>query len=201
MTPIDKLTSIFLKFPGIGGRQAKRFVYFLLSRDKVFLNDLAKEILELKSHVKTCPECMRYFNGSGSLCSICASPNRKKESLVVVEKDVDADNIEKGGVFDGLYFILGGSVPILEKEPEKRVKIAMLKTIIQKHAGVLKEVIIATNLTPEGENTADYVKNSLLDLQEQIGFKFSFLGRGLSTGTEIEYSDKDTLKEAFKNRH
>ncbi|MEK7120825.1 MAG: toprim domain-containing protein [Patescibacteria group bacterium] len=201
MTSIDNLASLFSKFPGIGGRQAKRFVYFLLTRDKDFLEDLVKEISELKSHVKTCPECMRYYNGGGALCAICANPNRKKDPLVIVEKDVDADNIEKGGVFDGSYFILGGSVPILEKEPEKKVHIIALSKLIKKLSKDLKEVIIATNLTPEGENTAEYIKNYLEDLQKKIGFKFSFLGRGLSTGTEIEYSDKDTLKEAFKNRH
>lgn len=201
MNAVEKLASLFSKFPGIGPRQAKRFVYFLLSRDRSFLEDLANEIIILKSKVKTCPECMRYFNGGGSLCSICSSPNRRKDSLVVVEKDVDADNIEKGGVFDGSYFILGGSVPILEKEPEKKVRISSLKALIKKHTSEIKEVIIATNLTPEGENTSDFIRDSLQDLQKEIGFKISYLGRGLSTGTEIEYSDKETLKEAFKNRH
>lgn len=201
MNYIDKLASLFNEFPGIGPRQAKRFVYFLLRQSPTFLNEISERISEIKQNIKICSSCYRYYTATGSLCNICSDPSRSDDVLIVVEKDVDADNIEKSGIHEGFYFILGGSVPILDKEPERKVRIFELKEKLKSYGSKIKEVILATSLTPEGENTSEYISSSLQDLQKASGFKISYLGRGLSTGTEIEYSDKDTIKEAFKNRH
>jgi recombination protein RecR len=201
MNAIEKLSSYFNEFPGIGPRQAKRFVYFLLRQSPTFLNELAERISEIKENIKVCSSCFRYYTAQGSLCTICSDPSRSDDVLIVVEKDVDADNIEKSGIHEGFYFILGGSVPILDKEPERKVRIFELKEKLKKYGSKIKELILATSLTPEGENTSEYIVSSILELQKEFDFKISHLGRGLSTGTEIEYSDKDTIKEAFKNRH
>jgi len=201
MNAIEKLASLFNEFPGIGPRQAKRFVYFLLRQSPTFLNDLAEKISEIKQNIKICSSCFRYYTASGSMCNICSDPSRSDNVLIVVEKDVDIDAIEKSGIHEGFYFVLGGSVPILDKEPERKVRIFELKEKIKKYGNKIKEIILATSLTPEGENTSEYIFSSLSDLQKEFSFKISHLGRGLSTGTEIEYSDKDTIKEAFKNRH
>lgn len=201
MNAIEKLASLFNEFPAIGPRQAKRFVYFLLRQSPIFLNDLAEKIAEIKQNIKICPSCFRYYTATGSLCNICSDPSRSDDVLIVVEKDVDIDAIEKSGIHEGFYFVLGGSVPILDKEPERKARIFELKEKLKKYGSKIKEIILATSLTPEGENTSEYIDSSLQDLQKEIGFKISQLGRGLSTGTEIEYSDKDTIKEALKNRH
>lgn len=199
---IDKLTEYFSKFPGIGARQAKRFVYFLLNQNPSYLAELSKEISTIKTKIKMCEKCMRYFNTDITLktCSICSNKNRDEEMLMIVEKDVDLDNMEKSGYYKGFYFVLGGSVPILDKEPQKRVRIKELASRIESEGENIKEIILSMNLTPEGENTIDYLKAELSPLAEKFGFKISTLGRGLSTGTEIEYSDKNTIKEALENR-
>lgn len=121
---------------------------------------------------------------------------------MIVSHDVDFENIEKTGSYNGYYFILGGTVPILEKNPEKRIRQKELfETIENKITRLnLVEIIIALNYNPEGENTLTYISQILRPICEKNGVKISTLGRGLSTGTELEYSDSDTIKNALKNR-
>jgi recombination protein RecR len=120
---------------------------------------------------------------------------------MIVSHDVDFENIERTGSFRGYYFILGGTVPILEKEPTKRIRQKELLEIIDKKINNgLSEIIIALNYNPEGENTLAYLSQILRPFCEKHGVKISTLGRGLSTGTELEYSDTDTIKNALKNR-
>ncbi len=92
---LDKLINYFLKFPGIGPRQAKRFAYFLAEQDEKFIKDLSGEISDIKNKIKQCPECFRFFEGEK--CSVCSGLNRDKNILMIVEKDVDLENIEKAG--------------------------------------------------------------------------------------------------------
>lgn len=119
---------------------------------------------------------------------------------MVVAQDVDLENMEKSHAYEGYYFVLGGTVPILEKEPEKKIRIRELFKKIEQ-SPELKEIILAMNLTADGENTEDYLKSSLSELASKKAIKISILGRGLSTGTELEYSDSETLKNALKNRN
>jgi recombination protein RecR len=201
MNAIEKLALKFSKFPGIGPRQAKRFVYFLLGQSPDLLRELAQDIEEIKNSIRVCTSCFRYHNTAGELCNICRDHTRSDNVLIVVEKDIDIDNIEKSDVHEGYYFVLGGSLPFMEKEPEKVIRIKELIQRISNNKKEIKEVILALSLTPEGENTSEYITLTLADLRKQFDFKISHLGRGLSTGTEIEYSDKETIKEAFKNRN
>lgn len=208
MNPLDKLSELFKEFPGIGPRQARRFAYFLLARNNGFVADLTQAIQKLREDIKICTSCFRYFsleNTSEARCSVCRNPNRDTTSLMIVSRDNDVDHMEKTGLYNGLYFVLGGSLPILEKEPEKRIRLKELLSSIQtKYStpGVehLEEVILALDLNPEGEHTEIFLKKTLAHLSETHKFKISTLGRGLSTGTEIEYSDAETLKNALKNR-
>lgn len=199
MNSIDTLTEIFSHFPGIGPRQAKRFVYHLLSRDKGSLSSLTEAIKKLGEETLQCTECKRYFAKNGSArptCSVCADPQRDSGLLMIVPRDADFEAIEKSGGYKGFYFILGGSLPILEKEPEKRIRINDLEKIIDKKKDGLKEIILAMNANAEGENTAIFIKEKF----KSIGITLSELGRGLSTGAELEYSDPDTLKNALLHR-
>lgn len=202
MDNTQKLIELFKEFPGIGPRQAKRFVYFLLNRNPSYSADLSKLISEVRSTVHSCDTCFRFFpNGNSSTCPICRDTSREKTSLMIVSHDVDFENIEKTKFFNGYYFILGGTVPILEKTPERRIRQADLLKIIEKRKNDgLKEIIIALNYNPEGENTLTYLTEILKTFSEKNNIKISTLGRGLSTGTELEYSDSDTIKNALKNR-
>ena len=114
----------------------------------------------------------------------------------------DLENIRKMGIYNGKYFILGGLIPILEKNPAQRIKEGeLLKLVEQKvKANSLKEIIIALSVTRDGDNTIEYLEK-LLEPYKTQGMKISILGRGLSSGTEIEYSDSDTIKNALANRH
>jgi recombination protein RecR len=219
MDSTQKLIELFKEFPGIGPRQAKRFVYFLLTRNNGYATELTKLISEIKSNVAVCPSCYRFFtlnparsgvgrsasadlaeNGSKSInCHVCSDDTRDQSVLMIVSHDIDFENVEKTKFFNGYYFILGGTVPILEKNPEKRIRQKELLEVIDKKNG-LKEIIIALNYNPEGENTLVYLKQILKPLTDKRNIKISTLGRGLSTGTELEYSDSDTIKNALKNR-
>jgi recombination protein RecR len=205
MTTLEKLARLFSFFPGIGPRQSKRFVYFLLTRDKSYLDDLTKLIGALKKETHTCASCFRFFTKDASqnkLCSTCSNKSRNEKILMIVSRDVDFENMEKTSAFDGRYFVLGGTVPILEKEPEKKIRINELLKIVEDGAkpDSLKEIILAMNANPEGENTADYVKERISPLVKELNIRVSTLGRGLATGAELEYSDSETLKSALRNR-
>ena len=205
MNPITKLSALLGEFPGIGPRQSKRFVYFLLTKDAQYLNELARVISELKKTSTLCSSCYRFFSktpAQSPFCAICISPDREKETLLIVEKDVDLENIEKSSLFKGTYFVLGGRVPILEKNPLERIRGTELLDHIQGkiQTGNLKEIILALSLTLDGEYTMEFITKLLLPLCSQYKVKLSSLGRGLSTGIELEYSDSETLKNALNHR-
>ncbi|MDP3958131.1 MAG: toprim domain-containing protein [bacterium] len=201
MDKARKAAEYFSKLPGIGPRQARRLVYFLAGQEKRFLDGLAEVIGTLKEELSECGSCHRFFEGKGKRCDICESPSTDHSTMLVLEKDVDFENVRKLGVYHGRYFILGGLLPILEKNPTEKIRIRELvaETGKQIQKG-LKEIIIALSVNPEGENTAQYVTKTLELLKEKHGLKLTLLGRGLSTGTELEYSDEDTLRNALKHR-
>ncbi|TSC62714.1 MAG: recombination protein RecR [Parcubacteria group bacterium Gr01-1014_48] len=205
MNPISKLSTLFADFPGIGPRQAKRFVYFLLSRDPHYLLELSRIIAELKKSSTLCASCFRFYAKTadpGFLCSICNSVDRDRSTLLIVEKDVDLENIERSGLFTGTYFILGGRVPILEKKPLERIRGNELLNHIQKkiQKKELREIILALSLTRDGEYTMEFITAMLQPITRLHNVKLSSLGRGLSTGIELEYSDSETLKNALNHR-
>ena len=201
MNSIEKLTQIFKKFPGIGPRQASRCAYFLLSQNEDFVRELVTEIEKLKKSTTRCPLCFRFFtkDNFSEYCEICARSTTDTSTLLIVSKDVDIDAIDSAGVYKGRYFVLGGVLPFLEKNPSLFLKDKELFLSIDKNKKDLKEIIFALPLTPEGENTRRYLTQKLKEkISEDI--VFTTFGRGLSTGTEIEYSDSDTIINAFKNR-
>ena len=191
---IAKLTELFMQFPGIGPRQARRFVYFLLRQDRTYIKNLIENIDELKSEVSECPFCFRYYIGKA--CSLCADESSDKKILLVVEKDTDLENVRKTGKYMGQYFVLGGLLPILEKNPESRIRINELRKRLEDDRNI-REVILALSANPIGDNTAEYLN---IEISKYRNIKVSTLGRGLSTGTELEYSDAATLSAALESR-
>jgi len=181
----------------------------LLTRADGTLNELSQNIKDLKNDVVMCEDCRRFFelqhknrdnNDGHCKCKICSDQSRDHSLLMVVQRDIDLESVEKNGSFKGIYFVLGGSVPILEKNPEKRIRINELKKFIENKKNI-SEIILGVNWNPEGENTGDYVEKFLKPITEKSKIKISHLGKGLSMGTELEYADQDTLKNALRNRN
>lgn len=204
MNPIDRLTEAFEKFPGIGPRQARRFVQFLLHSQGAYRTTLADDIKKLGANTFQCKECYRWSTKNGetsNLCSICSSSHREKAVLFVVEKDADIDNIERSG-FKGLYFVLGGTIPLAADEPRKHVRLKELVARVERDGTklALNEVILGLSATSEGDHTRQILAETLRPMSEGMNFKLSSLGRGLSTGSELEYADPDTIASALSSR-
>lgn len=204
MNNLDKLIAHFERFPGIGARQARRFAFHILTMPDAATTELAELITSLRHTVTECTDCHRFFsrNGNGSpRCQICADTTRDRNKLMVVERDTDVQSVERAGVYDGLYFVLGGTVPLLDSHDNKKLRGGALKgTVEARLADGLSEIILAFAVNPDGENTERYVRSLLADTLAESPVSISHLGRGLSTGSELEYADPETVKNALKNR-
>jgi recombination protein RecR len=200
MDPIARLTTLFEKFPGIGPRQAGRFVQFLLRIPVSGRRELAQAILELSGSVHQCPSCMRHHASDKKLCSICTSPERDRSLLAVVATDADLAALEGSGTFRGTYFVLGGTISLASEKSAGLREETLVSSIDARASGGLKEVILAFPANPEGDFTGLHVRGALAPKSEQYGFAITTLGRGLSTGSELEYADPATLKSALENR-
>ncbi|PID83431.1 recombination protein RecR [Candidatus Campbellbacteria bacterium] len=202
MNKKEKLELLFKNFPSVGPTQAKRMVNFLLYQNQNYLKEMSDLILNLKNNISQCQICNIFFenkNLNEKLCKICSNEKRDYSKVLVVEKNVDVENIENFGVWDGIYFVLGRNLKINEQEKENLFN---LNNLLQKsRLEVLSEITFALSVNPEGEKTKEYIINILKPYSEKYNFKINQLGRGLSLGSEIQYSDKITLLEAFKNIH
>ena len=204
MNPFDRLSEIFERFPGIGPRQARRFVFHLLTEERATVTELAQLIGQAKDSMTECQSCFRFFaqQHGESTCSICTDTERDASLLMVLERDADISPLEKSGTYEGYYFILGGTIPLLHTEESKKLRGGALKAIIEKRLTQgLTEVILGFAVNPDGENTSRYVESLLAPWVASALLKVSTLGRGLSTGSELEYADPETIKNALKNRH
>ncbi len=206
MNTIDKLTEYFTKFPGIGSRQAKRLVYFILGQGGDFSGELSNLLARVREDITQCDACFRFYHSPATdertECSICTDTQREDDVLMVIEKDADLEVMRRTDSYRGKFFILGGSLPLLEKQPNSKIRARGLHERVHKdlERGALKEIILALSAHPEGDHTASYIKQILSPYVEKHGLIITVLGRGLSTGTELEYSDLDTLHHALKNR-
>lgn len=196
---IDKLAHLFESFPGIGKRQARRFVYFLLHKDPGYIHELTSSIQSVKAEIDQCQKCFRFFTKTGN--TICPTCNEASTStqIMVVEKDADFENLHKTKIYDGQYFILGGHISPNEKKRSFARVDQLINRIKQDNSeNKISEVIFGLSISPEAEHTRIRLYTML---REQFpNLIFSTLGRGLSTGTELEYSDTETLKYAFNSR-
>lgn len=196
MDRIEELTQAFTRFPGIGPRQAKRFVFHLLAAPHADRLKLSELIGVIGKDVRQCPECLRFANGSGPLCNYCGDTGRDDTLLMLVEKDQDLAAIERAGTYKGRYFVLGGVLTLSGKGAIREKE--LVKAVEKRLAGGLRELVLALSATAEGEHTSDYVRELLLPYRSQV--RISLLGRGLATGSELEYSDAETLRAALSNR-
>lgn len=204
MTSFDKLVELFRGFPGIGPRQAKRFAYHLIRTPSQTNRELSEAISNIKKEMTECAFCHRYFSHSNSkqaLCSICGNASRSRETLMIVSFDSDLESVEKSDGYDGRYFVLGGLIPILEDDHGRYIRLSELqKSLGQAQGEGLKEIIVALSVTAEGDHTAKVLTEMLHTKFAEAGIKITTLGRGVSTGSELEYSDKETIRAALESR-
>lgn len=194
---IEDLASALNRFPGIGPRQAKRFVYYLLSVPQTDRARLADLIQNLANDVRQCASCMRYApTNADGLCNYCADTGRDDSLLMVLEKDQDLVAVERTGTYRGRYFVLGG---VLTLSGKGAIRERDLVRVVEMRARQgLREIVLALSATSEGEHTADRVRELLGPLRGAV--TLSELGRGLATGSELEYADSATLSAALQNR-
>lgn len=199
MDTIERLTSLFQRFPGIGPRQAQRFVQFLLRGSPSVRRELVELLQSLGGSVKQCAECMRFSSSSGKTCSMCSNPERNHALLAVVAADADIEALERGGTYRGFYFVLGGTISLAsEKTNNLRTK-QLLDSLPARIQAGLQEIILAFPANPEGDATAVQVREKLMEVVSP-SITITALGRGLSTGSELEYADPETIKNALESR-
>lgn len=185
----QKLIDHFSALPSVGPKLAERLVLYLWKYDTEQIEDFAASLVSLKKNIRFCKQC---FNISeNDLCLICSDKTRDRSLICVVEEPLDIIAIEKTKKMRGLYHVLGGNITSTQ---QKDLKISEFKNRLK--TGEIKEIIIATNPTTEGEATALY----LARLIRTYNIKVTRLARGLPTGGDIEYADEATLTGAIEGR-
>jgi len=194
---IQNLISQFSRLPGIGPRQATRFAFYLLRNDQE-ISYIENTLQSVRENIKLCNNC--FLPGQGELCTICMSPKRDKNTICIVEKETDALSLEKTAQFRGHYYVLGGFIDPLE---EGSLAYGRLNLLIKKMQAKSDPIELILALTPrrEGDFTSLYIEDKIKPLKnEGRKIKITRLGRGLSSGAELEYADQATLKNALDGR-
>ena len=192
MSAIDALVTELSRLPTIGRKSAVRLTYHLLKQPAEQSRRLAEALVALTERVRPCAECFNLTEGER--CVICADPRRDATLLCVIEEASDLPAIERTGEFRGRYHVLGGRLAPLDGIGPSDLTVGALVRRLE--GGAVREVIVATNATLEGEATALYV-------QEQVrasGVTVSRLARGLPMGGDLEYADGGTIAQAFTAR-
>jgi recombination protein RecR len=189
---IGKLIDELAKLPGIGRKSAERLAYHLLRVNKAEALGLADAIRDVRENVRYCQAC--YNLAEGELCSVCSDVRRDTTQICVVEQPRDLMALEQSGVFRGLYHVLLGRIAPLDGVGPDQLTIDKLVERVSE--GGVREVIMATNPTVEGNGTALYISN----LIAQFPVTVTRLARGITTGSLIEYTNKEVLEEALTGR-
>lgn len=189
---VEDLARAFRRLSGVGPKTAQRYTFQLLARDRAAASEIAAALSFAVDNVTHCKRCNN-FSESPS-CSICSSPSRDESQLCIVETPADLTSFEETGVYQGLYFVLMGRISPLDGIGPEDLSISELLETLESHS--IKEIIIATNSTIEGDATAEYLSTLLA----KHGYSTTRLARGLPLGGEIEYMDKGTLIEAYQRR-
>ncbi len=189
---LDQLIEAFRVLPGVGAKSAQRMAYHLLERDREGATRLAGSLLVAVERIRHCVMCRDF--SEAEVCAICASGSRDRAQLCMVETPADRLAIEQATGYRGLYFVLQGRLSPLDGIGPRQLGLDLLATRLA--AGEVREMIIATNATVEGEATAHY----LAQMARAAGIVPSRLAQGLPLGGELEYVDRGTLAHAFGQR-
>ena len=193
---LQKLINELSKLPGVGPKTAQRLAFFLLKKDSRDLNNLSHSIAQVKSGIVFCSTC--HNMGEADPCFTCVDPKRDKSIVCVVEEPLDAQAIDKSGQFNGLFHVLGGVLNPLEGIGPDNLEVdSLLLRVTSSELGV-KEIIIATNPSLEGETTAMHLAKVIRAVSPTV--KISRIARGLPMGGDLEYADEITLNRAMEGR-
>jgi recombination protein RecR len=190
--PLRRLVEQLTRLPGVGEKSATRLAFFLLRADTEYAQALADAITALKREIRLCSRCLAFTEQEP--CALCADPRRSDELVCVVEDPADVMAIERAGDFRGRYHVLHGTLAPLEGVGPEQLKVAEL--VARLRDGSVREVILATNPTVEGEATALY----LAKLIKPLGVKVTRIAHGLPMGGDVEYADSVTLSRALEGR-
>jgi len=189
---VSNLIDELAKLPGIGKKSAERLAYHILRLHRNEAAALADAIRNVKENVSYCRQC--YNLAEGELCTICRDPGRQEDLLCVVEQPQDLMALEQTGVYRGLYHVLLGRIAPLEGIGPDQLTIEALVRRVRR--GGIKEVVMATNPTVEGDGTALHISNLLAELPVRI----TRLARGITTGSVLEFANKEILSDALSGR-
>lgn len=178
--------------PGVGPKSAQRMAFHLLQRDRTGAEQLAKTLLQTLDNIDYCQQCRTLTEDK--LCSICSHPGRDQSTVCIVESPADVWVVEQTAVFNGVYFVLHGRLSPLDGIGPEELGLELLEQ--QLSSGAVKEIILATNSTVEGEATAHFVG----ELARKYQIKASRIAHGVPMGGELEYIDAGTLSHAFNGR-
>ena len=188
---IHKLIDELATLPGIGNKSAQRLAFFLVNQPKDRVERFAKALMDAKEHVRYCADC--YTLTDQEICPVCANQKRDHSTIMVVEDTRDMTAYEKTGKYEGVYHVLHGAIsPMLGVGPND----IKLKELIARLEGDVKEIIIATNSSLEGETTAMYISK----LIKPVGVKVTRIASGVPVGGDLEYIDEVTLLRALEGR-
>ncbi len=202
MSTFDDLTNNFSRLPGIGKKSAVRIVNWLLKQDSAYVQKFSQNLGVLQQRVRPCKVCGTWTESD--TCPICSNPLRDSSVICVVEQPQDVSTIEAYGEFKGLYHVLGGLIKPLEGIGPAQLAIAPLLDRLR--SGTVREVIVATNPTVEGDTTALYLNKLISELgvlsegESQEKIKVTRLATGIPVGGDLEYIDKRTLSLSFRGR-
>ena len=209
MNAFDELTADFSRLPGIGKKSAIRMVNWLLTQEDSYLHRFSQNLGVLKEKIKPCSVCGMWTESDP--CPICSDPLRDRSLLCVVEQSQDVNTIEAYGEYRGLFHVLGGLIKPLEGIGPAQLTINQLLARIKQAAAEtpgtpgtpdtpIKEIIIATNPTVEGDTTALYINKVIQELNLNPAPKVTRLATGIPVGGDLEYIDKRTLSLSFRGR-
>lgn len=195
-TAVRRLIEVFEKLPGIGPKTAQRLTFYLLHFPQIELEKMGEAFVNLKKNTKVCSLC---FNvAETDPCEICSDTSRDDSMICVVEQPLDILAVERSGEYKGLYHVLHGAISPLNNIGPEELRLRELLPRVQ--SGKIREIILATNPTMEGEATSMYIKKMLEDSPIDGKLQVTRLGRGLPVGGDLEYADEVTLSNALKGR-
>ena len=193
---LQKLINELSKLPGIGPKSAQRLAFYLLKRDNIDIDSLSQSIAQVKTGIVFCSACHNMVEKDP--CSTCTDPKRDHSIVCVVEEPLDAQAIDKSGQFNGLFHVLGGVLNPLEGIGPENLEVESLLARIKNEELGIKEVIVATNPSLEGETTAMHLAKVIKAANPAI--KITRIARGLPMGGDLEYADDITLMRAMEGR-
>ncbi len=194
MSAIERLTDEFARLPGIGSRTALRLVHHLMKGPKDDTRRLARSLVELADRIRACDVCGNF--SEHDLCEICSNPRRDRSVLCVVEEAYQVGAIERTGQYRGLFHVLGGRLSPLDGIGPEELNVAALLGRIEDAGGEIREVIVATNASVEGEATSVYLEQEI----RPLGPRVTRLARGIPVGSDLEYVDGTTIAQALAGR-